>query len=91
MAQYVRKVAKQCIACKAARPASEAPDPCLGHLPGLRFACCGHGSSSLCYLVRDEDGVRLGGEAAREELLRLGGNPAELARTGLRGWEKLPE
>lgn len=19
------------------------PDPCLGHLPGVRFACCGHG------------------------------------------------
>lgn len=93
MAQYVRKVAKQCVACGVARPnKGDVPDPCLGHLPGLRFACCGHGSASLCYLVRDEDGQRVGGEEARQELIALGGNPAELTRTdSLRGWEPAPE
>lgn len=27
------------------------PDPCLGQLPGVVYACCGHGLSSSAYVV----------------------------------------
>jgi len=26
------------------------PDPCLGHLPGVTNACCGHGNSRESYI-----------------------------------------
>ena len=32
----------KCIKCKLART-PEGHDPCLGELPGVLFACCGHG------------------------------------------------
>lgn len=44
---------EQCTACKLRCTSAEADhhpngeidyvDPCLGHLPGVRYACCGHG------------------------------------------------
>lgn len=36
-------------------------DPCLGNLPGIQFACCGHGGDGPCeaYLYFD-NGVRIG-------------------------------
>jgi len=27
------------------------PDPCLGYLPGIAHACCGHGVSARAYCV----------------------------------------
>lgn len=33
---------KICKACKLVIPA-RGPDPCIGLLPGVKFACCGHG------------------------------------------------
>lgn len=35
-------------------------DPCLGELPGVKYACCGHGGKGNCqgYLYFD-NGVRL--------------------------------
>jgi len=27
------------------------PDPCLGHLPGVKNACCGHGNQDQSYIV----------------------------------------
>ena len=38
-------------------------DACLGELPGVVNACCGHGNSRNAYVVFT-DGVRLAGEAA---------------------------
>ena len=35
-------VGKPCGKCGKLLPES-GPDPCLGMLPGVRFACCGHG------------------------------------------------
>lgn len=32
-----------CVACGAAGPTSEGHDPCIANLPGVDFACCGHG------------------------------------------------
>ena len=40
---------KQCQRCKLMLPES-GPDPCLGHLPGVKFACCGHGSKEGGYI-----------------------------------------
>lgn len=38
----------------------DVPDPCLGRVPGVRWACCGHGVASQAY-VSFEDGRRLYG------------------------------
>ena len=90
---YVRKVAKECKACGADRPSTEAPDPCLGRLgEGVQYACCGHGQQpSQCYL-KFADGRVVRGEEARQEQIRLGGNPAELVGDKFaNGWRKKAE
>lgn len=69
---------RKCAACGADRPTDGGPDPCLGWLPGLRFACCGHGYRALAYLVWDDDpdGQRVvRGLNAIRQLRELGGNP----------------
>ncbi len=33
----------KCPECKLKREVDGGPDPCLGALPGVLFACCGHG------------------------------------------------
>lgn len=32
-----------CPLCGLERQSYNGPDPCLGYLPGVEFACCGHG------------------------------------------------
>jgi hypothetical protein len=32
-----------CPSCQLVRAEDNGPDPCLGELPGVDFACCGHG------------------------------------------------
>jgi hypothetical protein len=32
-----------CAACGLKRTEAYGPDPCLGYLPGVQNACCGHG------------------------------------------------
>lgn len=34
---------RACAACGLKRKEAYGPDPCLGYLPGVRNACCGHG------------------------------------------------
>ena len=46
----------ECPACHLHR-GPDGHDPCLGHLPGIKFACCGHGGKGP-YLYF-ENGVRL--------------------------------
>lgn len=41
----------------------EGHDPCLGTLPGVQNACCGHGDRSDAYVVFDND-TRLAGDDA---------------------------
>ena len=49
-----------CPLCKLAR-GPDMHDPCLGNLPGVQYACCGHGgegpTSGYLYF---ENGVRIG-------------------------------
>ncbi len=53
---------RPCTVCKLrAEPSQDprsffGPDPCLGYLPGVDFACCGHGIPGMEYVAAD--GVR---------------------------------
>lgn len=48
----------------------EGHDGCLGELPGVMNACCGHGDPRDAY-VQLSDGRRLGGDAARAYALAV--------------------
>ena len=42
------KQERACKKCNQVRlPTGE--DPCLGHIPGVEYACCGHGIDELAY------------------------------------------
>lgn len=47
-----------CPACRRWYLPTVEPDPCLGELPGVAGACCGHGDPSKAY-VSFENGVVL--------------------------------
>lgn len=51
------------------------PDPCLGYLPGVRNACCGHGVSGAAYIQFD-NGIIIRGEFIVEgaELIAIDDN-----------------
>ena len=60
-------------------------DPCIENLPGVYFACCGHGGGggfeghedwSVPYLT--EKGSTLYGHAALDRMRELGGDPPDL-------------
>lgn len=36
------------------------PDPCLGILPGVEYACCGHGNTKFAY-IKFKDGTIIRG------------------------------
>ncbi len=44
---------RACVACGACAKSDE-PDPCLGWLDGVDYACCGHGDASYEYVLTDE-------------------------------------
>lgn len=48
----------------------EGHDPCLGTLPGVMNACCGHGSPSEAY-VQFSDGNWFGGEKALQLISKI--------------------
>lgn len=81
---------RMCAACKAPCPLRYGiPDPCLGEIPEVVGACCGHGGADEPY-VKLKSGVTFYGQAAIDWLLANGGNPAPITmprRSGsLRGW-----
>jgi hypothetical protein len=45
-----------CKKCQRWYVPGEEPDPCLGLLPGVLGACCGHGNPSVAYMTW-ENGV----------------------------------
>lgn len=45
---------RKCVLCHR-RPTRAGHDPCIPDLPGVEYACCGHGVTVKCYLC--EDGV----------------------------------
>lgn len=51
---------KTCGICTKTYKPSDEPDPCLSWLPGVRYACCGHGLSGEgeAYILFD-NGVRV--------------------------------
>lgn len=53
-----------CGLCKQLRT-PEGHDPCLGTLPGVMNACCGHGETSSAY-VQFPDGSDIRGDEALE-------------------------
>jgi hypothetical protein len=58
---------------------TEVPDPCLGMLPGVLFACCGHGRHGNSVYISGP-GVRgLTGPAAALKMRELGGDPPPAA------------
>lgn len=83
-----RRVARVCVACGADQPKYYGiPDPCLGMLPGVNNACCGHGCKTNAY-VQMSDGNPVTGEGctvyrgirAQQVQIRLGGKPAKFYR-----------
>jgi hypothetical protein len=72
-----RKEKRHCGACGVSRPTEpHMPDPCLGYLPNVRFACCGHGSRAEAYvMVADGSTYSVRGDEAIELMRELGGNP----------------
>lgn len=57
------------------RPCGDGPDPCLGHLPGVISACCGHGVTPP-YLWTELDAYYH--TDAVEIMRKLGGAPPDL-------------
>jgi hypothetical protein len=55
---------RPCATCKVMHE-EDGPDPCLGWLPGVDFACCGHGDPSYEY-VKVKDKIYNSVEAWRE-------------------------
>jgi hypothetical protein len=49
-----------CPACKQKR-GKDYDDPCIAGLPGVEFACCGHGRKGEAYIYF-KNGVRIGME-----------------------------
>jgi hypothetical protein len=48
-----------CPVCKQAR-AADGHDPCIPNLPGVMYACCGHGGNSQCEgYIYFENGIRI--------------------------------
>jgi hypothetical protein len=57
---------RSCPHCKKdpAADCEDPPDPCLGWLPGVKFACCGHGYTNRAYvLLEGESNYRRGKDA----------------------------
>lgn len=55
---------RPCAKCGAPDPGIDEPDPCLGHLPGVWAACCGHGVTEFAYVTMDDFDTRAYGEEA---------------------------
>ncbi len=55
--EYPEPQPKNCLVCDATYTPGMEPDPCLGMLPGVRFACCGHGNETRRYVMTDTNEV----------------------------------
>lgn len=57
--ELVKKTEIECLECGESC-GFDGPDPCLGQLPGVRGACCGHGRREHSYITF-ENGVTVRG------------------------------
>lgn len=48
-------IERPCIKCNLKAESREHPDPCLGWLPNVKYACCGHGIKGEDYVLTDTD------------------------------------
>ncbi len=46
----------KCSKCKLDIKENE-PDPCLGYLQGVKYACCGHGLDDNAYIMLDNGDI----------------------------------
>jgi len=57
---------KTCKECRRQYNPATDPDPCLGYLPGVVFACCGHGNKQDMYIAF-ENGVVIRGYLKQQQ------------------------
>lgn len=51
-------ISRKCPLCNQS-PRDDQHDPCIANLPGVRFACCGHGRKETAYILfEDEECIR---------------------------------
>ena len=60
----------ECRTCGETKNSFRGPDPCMGYLPGVKAACCGH-SQWYCAYVMMRDGSVVRGRAAIELIEKL--------------------
>lgn len=74
---------RPCIKCGLKAVNDKAPDPCIGYLKGVKFACCGHGIEGQAY-VAFADGRVIRDEKALEyfETVKKSGNNALAPENG---------
>ncbi len=63
----VDSTTRACKHCKSAKGHPDEPDHCIGMLPGVAFACCGHGEPEAAY-IQFENGVVVRGFEVCESL-----------------------
>lgn len=52
-------------------PTKDGHDPCIANLPGVNYACCGHGVSELAYISFEDGTVIRGYEAVMEKVKEI--------------------
>lgn len=74
-----------CVACGRLKD-PDGPDPCMGMLPGVSFACCGHGCKRMAY-VAYANGATLRHDEALARLRVSGADipDVEVGEAGLQG------
>lgn len=83
-----------CPVCKKAR-AENGCDPCIPNLPGVLYACCGHGGEGVHEgYIYFENGIRIGFdlksvsyEDGRESIIVQGRQEAEIERLRIENWQ----
>jgi hypothetical protein len=58
-------VERPCPRCHETADDYDSPDPCLGQIPGVVGACCGHGNIEQAHVVFDDHSVLHGIAAIR--------------------------
>lgn len=51
--QPIERCPRPCSLCKRKITPGE-PDPCMGYVPGIKAACCGHGEIDFAYAYTEE-------------------------------------
>ncbi len=62
---------RQCANCDR-KDTVEGHDGCLGTLPGVSFACCGHGITNMAYIAFNDDRETVRGQEAIDMFREMG-------------------